>query len=194
MTSRFLPFVSEDTPITTVYKKLLEGGKGVPNRTTLSLTASIYFLGIEKVREELNKLNEVSWVTKYFVFIEQNPKFEITREVFLYLHNLSQYVSETEMAILKEQKTSLAIAYIYSIFGDSKESPIDLGVFNNLRYLREMDTTIKDFHSLNLFKDDAAKLPVNSKEDLKAYIFYCMLIKKDFKHPVTLVYKGATND
>ena len=191
---RFLPFVSENTHISAIYKKLIEGSKGIAEDTILSMAGIIYKKGIETVREDLAKFaNLESWAARYESLLCNNENLRVPAGTAAFLKLVSVHLSDEELKLLKELKIpDLGLAYVISVHG-TPEDQKGLNSLCNLAYAFDIDTRIANFHSfeaIGLFKEGCRPLLVGSKQELKAYVFYKMYIRPstEERHPVTLIY------
>lgn len=191
---RFLPFVSENTHISAIYKKLVEGSKGIAEDTILSMAGIIYKKGIETVREDLEDLakfsNLESWAARYEALIRDNENLRVPAGTAAFLKLVSVHLSDEELKLLKELKIpDLGLAFILATQG-SPEEQVSLKNFYNLIHTLSVDIHIANFYEFGLFKDGCKPQLVGSKQELKAYIFYETHIRPcpEERHPVTLIY------
>jgi len=188
---RFLPFVSENTHISAIYKKLIEGSKGIAEDTILSMAGIIYKKGIETVREDLAKFaNLESWAARYESLLRNNENLRVPAGTAAFLKLVSVHLSDEELKLLKELKIpDLGLAFILATQG-SPEEQVSLKNFYNLIHTLSVDIHIANFYEFGLFKDGCKPQLVGSKQELKAYIFYETHIRPcpEERHPVTLIY------
>lgn len=179
MSTKFLPFVTEAAPITTVYKKIVNDyGSHVEPHILLSIAARVLLRGIDDTRKELQgKLTPNSYTKAFCELLQEDGILLIPRDVYEILNALNSVVPPKELEpLLTQGIDDLRIAYILAKYKKSASTP--LGIFENLTALNS-NAWKENFHSHNLFHEEGEKLYINDIHDLKAYVFYKMCLQSD---------------
>ncbi len=193
MNPRFLPFVSEDTSLSVIHRKLQDSGEGVPQDLILGILSKIALDGVEKTREHLNKYSNLeSWNARYNALLAEYSMHQVPAGTAQFLWLLEKYVTEEDFATITDPDvSSLEIAYIRS----KGTGDLDyLGSFKHLSELRDSAGAIEHFATFGLFQSPRAGSPVpavafRSMKQLEVYIFYTMLISVKTPVSVTAVYE-----
>jgi hypothetical protein len=195
MNPRFLPFVSQDTSLSVIHRKLQESGEGVPPDLILGILSKIAADGVEKTRENLSKFDKLdSWNARYNALLAEFAVHEVPTGTTYFIKLLEEYVTEEDFATITDPDvSSLDIAYIRS------RGPGDLdylGSFKFLVELKDVSDAIRDFATVGLFQTPVADGPVypilrfSSPKEIEAYIFYTMRISAEPLSKVTAVFKA----
>lgn len=179
--SKFLPFVSDSTPIHQIKEKLWGSGFGVPDNILLSILTLVEKNGIEKVRIALHNINHLdSWEDRY----KEILKFEVT-----HTKKLTEMLKELGVLCIAEDwegATEITNNDIFSVFASFSA------------HLDYSKTELSNFiHLGNLGNDEIAKgmffsssaetsITVSSIQQVYAYVFYTLFISKRSVVPVRL--------
>lgn len=174
VTPRFLPFVASDAPMSIVYRKLLDGGKGVQDDVLLTILHIIKANNLEFVREELAKVEGLDWPSRYNQLIVKFPTYSFRAGTFAFIEAIDQYVTQDDYATCSSDSGGI----LQIIFLNSLKLEPDLGVFTLLVEAGNIKAGSEKFINLNLFHDDAKPKIFQKWLDLLGYIFYMKYINK----------------
>lgn len=183
---KFLPFVSDKTPIYSIKEKLWESGFGVPDNILLSILTLVEEHGVKEVRNRLGEVSHLdSWEDRYK---------EILKSETTYTKKLVKILKELQMLCKVEdwegvtEEANKDIFCVFALFSAHPEySTVEL---SNFLYLNLLE---RDKIPKGAFFNDSVEnsLTLSTIHQIYAYVFYSEAISKQVTVPVRLIYMGV---
>lgn len=175
MSSKFLPFVTEKSSETAVFKALLQRSKGMSYATISTLYSVIISLGIEKVREKLDSYPEIMGITeKIAEVLSQHEEYVITRTELLFWASILMHVDEkngVKASPYNDEERSILFSVLSVLKPDKvKNAGFDADINRYVEFSKEDFNSEVHETSPVLFVSSAGRVGFTSWEDLKAFI------------------------
>jgi hypothetical protein len=178
--SKFLPFITDKSSPSTVFKALVQRTKGLSNESLCILFSAVLCVGIKAVKEKVKSFASDTSTTKTFnLIIASYPQFKPTKnelkfwEYVLRNHGISKI--KTDAAYNKEETTVFftCIAKYKQDYLEEINFDLDLKFFN----LFSNDNAKYHFKELSIdFTSKENKIAFLDLQELKAYIAYQITI------------------
>jgi hypothetical protein len=181
MSSKFLPFIKNTSSDTAVFKAVIQRSKGTSYANIATLFAIIIDLGIDKVREKLEKFPEMMTITECLnELISQHtpyviPKKELSFWAYIMKHYENHNGPQSTPYTREEREVLFAVLAYFKpdslpLAGfDTDKAPLKkLASFKEFSY----DNFNEDVVQISsvLFKTDAPRIGFTCFEELKAFI------------------------
>lgn len=192
MANKFLPFIVEKSTPINIYQTLLSRSKGM----NTTLIASVLYLvlknGITDVRAYVKTLEEMSLEALYNELVNHYPNSRIPDGELREFEAISQYLTDadkkqwaTELNEF-ELKDILNFFFVVAKIGSLKEVtelPFD-------QIFERADIVLENLSNYIKFSDSGTRTEFKTKLDLKAYIFYRVILIDDTPEvPICAVFR-----
>jgi len=179
MSYKFLPFVTENSSVESIFKSIVQRGKGLSDRQLSIIYSSILVLGIDKVKEKVNSMPDSLNSQKILEEIANSyPQYEIpVSQMEFWYYVLEFYGSQKIKNHIQYERTELKIMFTcIATYFPSKLK--EIGFTEDYKILTDWCEEDFNVEIINLskinFSSLSKKVGFYSLEEFKAYLSLCI--------------------
>lgn len=176
MASKFLPFITEKTPLSDVFKALIKRSKGVSEKKITSIYSAIIKLGLETVRQEADRLLKTEPNTNVFTLLSNSYA---NHDVTKYEHSFWRYVllnygpeKVQNHDLTKEFQNMMFVCVACKAYERLNEIGFELPPEILVEYsIKDLDPSKEHLHPIKI-TSEGKRIGFGEEEELKAFIAF----------------------